>query len=1224
MHRHSLVLSSFALIALTTAPVELVAQARQSIGKVRAHELVVAQQDNPVAVEKQLSEHVIHYAGASFLKLDFRTISLGYGSRLEVQAKEDGALQTFRWNDWHEYGPGTVFFNGDTLTLRLIAGPLSKDNGYDVATVCVGNPAQTIQDPLTICGGADDRLPATDPRVGRMIILAKGSNDAFVGTAWLYTPVNGFATAGHNIEYARDVWVQFNVPASDSQGGYKFPLPRDQYQWTSFATSKSNGVGNDWGVFTTKLNVKTSNHAGTTQGSFFRIGTVPTGTPTVEIPGYGADATPKERSFTLQSHSGAIVGITTNHLQYDVDVRGGNSGSPVVLKADGSVIGIHSHGFCDKPRKKYNVGTRIDRIGLQVALDKHASNVFLVNKFGVRCPQPSVANSVCTGTNQSAKHVGGAVPRNSTIYIQVGTGSSVLNVSGFGLRVGTRDNSFKTIPAYIYKSTEDDSTGKPGRLLASGTMKVGPLGQWYRARTCPPLTIPGDSWFFIAYDNPDPGLISSIGDAGTSIRYYYRNNGTTKIVGPGQKIFMRQILCGGRCQDIDVSFSPSTNKIKTYLQDGQPNGAGIIMIGASKDMIGNYPLPLTLPFFGEGCFLYNSIDLPPLITVLDKSGYAEKSITVPGELQAELKYYKHYEQIGKKSGSNETKIGTSAAAEVRMGRALIPAPPTRLQAGSATTSSVKLTWQDNSEIEGGFRIGQSTNGTTFSTVAEVGQDVTSHVVDGLQSGKRYWFRVRSFNVFDKSAPSKAVDIRTLGTIPKAPTRARFGSVTGTSLYFGWDDNATNETHFEVQLSRGSGWSALPNAPANATGVQVDNLNVCQNYTFRVRACNSTGCSAWLVSPTQRTVCRPARPTSLIADELRGTSLTLKWTMPASNHTHFVIEYSLNGSTYHPLLNNVSKSRVSQGITGLRACTNYWFRIAAANVAGLSSWRASKAYKTICPPTTPGNFKFTQVIAKQIKIGWTQASTPNVREFQIEFRAPSGTSYVKALKAAREATFSTLATCTTYGFRIRAWNTAGYSPWSGLISTRTTCIPASPANLRTAEWKGTTIVLNWDDRSNNEDNFVLEWGTNNSTWPGRVVLGRNVTSYRVNGLRPCTTYYWKVAACNRAGCSSPATHVQATRCPPSAPFNLRLGVKGRTTSSIHVRWDHTTPPIARSFSLGVKKGVNGSWNQYKADITQLNLNVTGLVSNQKYFFRVRAWNTAGPSPFSAEWSAQTRR
>jgi formylglycine-generating enzyme len=75
------------------------------------------------------------------------------------------------------------------------------------------------------------------------------------------------------------------------------------------------------------------------------------------------------------------------------------------------------------------------------------------------------------------------------------------------------------------------------------------------------------------------------------------------------------------------------------------------------------------------------------------------------------------------------------------------AAPTNLEIASFTNTELTLQWQDNSNIERGFRIEQSSDGNIYAIVATSGSNTSSANISGdFTSGTSFYFRVRPYAV----------------------------------------------------------------------------------------------------------------------------------------------------------------------------------------------------------------------------------------------------------------------------------------------------------------------------------------------------------------------------------------------------------------------------------------------------------------------------------------------
>ena len=77
-------------------------------------------------------------------------------------------------------------------------------------------------------------------------------------------------------------------------------------------------------------------------------------------------------------------------------------------------------------------------------------------------------------------------------------------------------------------------------------------------------------------------------------------------------------------------------------------------------------------------------------------------------------------------------------------------------AQATTSTSLTLTWTDNSSNETGFKIERSADGVSFSQLTTVGANVTTHTDGGLSFATRYTYRVSAYNSAGSSATTAAV------------------------------------------------------------------------------------------------------------------------------------------------------------------------------------------------------------------------------------------------------------------------------------------------------------------------------------------------------------------------------------------------------------------------------------------------------------------------------------
>jgi len=82
--------------------------------------------------------------------------------------------------------------------------------------------------------------------------------------------------------------------------------------------------------------------------------------------------------------------------------------------------------------------------------------------------------------------------------------------------------------------------------------------------------------------------------------------------------------------------------------------------------------------------------------------------------------------------------------------------------------------------------------------------------------------------------------------PLVPTDLQVGGFPGGKIRVAWKDNAANETSFQIERSvnNRNGYTLLATVPTNTTVYTDTTVTVETTYWYRVRACNSDGCSGY--------------------------------------------------------------------------------------------------------------------------------------------------------------------------------------------------------------------------------------------------------------------------------------------------------------------------------------------------------------------------------------------
>jgi hypothetical protein len=336
---------------------------------------------------------------AAWLRLYFESVELSPGSIVRVTSLLDGEVQMLDAAALERWGNSTAYFNGETVRLELVTAPGALGDrvivgsiGLDVAGGPAGGSGQ-----CGICGG-DDRAPSDEGWIARL--LPSGC------TASVINSDSCMLSAGHCGNGAEV--VQFNVPLSNPDCSMVNPPIDDQFPVTDFS-AVNGGPGNDWAVLLTGEN-------GQGQTAYQRFGehrpvatgVVLAGTPAT-LTGYGRDLT-CELNRTQQFNGGNILAVTAGYYQFSIDLREGNSGSPLLV--DGTIVGIATHCPCP------NAATRSDNAGLSNALASFCSVLGDANGDGLVDAEDLVVVIIDWGCRNAQGNCVGDVNNDGTVDTQ--------------------------------------------------------------------------------------------------------------------------------------------------------------------------------------------------------------------------------------------------------------------------------------------------------------------------------------------------------------------------------------------------------------------------------------------------------------------------------------------------------------------------------------------------------------------------------------------------------------------------------------------------------------------------------------------------------------------------------------------------------------------------------------------------------------------------------------
>jgi fibronectin type 3 domain-containing protein len=399
------------------------------------------------------------------------------------------------------------------------------------------------------------------------------------------------------------------------------------------------------------------------------------------------------------------------------------------------------------------------------------------------------------------------------------------------------------------------------------------------------------------------------------------------------------------------------------------------------------------------------------------------------------------------------------------------------------------------------------------------------------------------------------------------------------------------------------------------------LSAGSTYFYRVRAFKP-GATSGFAGPTSAVTYPtiPVAPSNLRFTDRTTGKLILAWNDNSNNETGFVIESSLNGSSYN-FLDTVGANVTGYDAGGLSSGTTYFFQVAAFNAGGTSAFSGATSWQTL--PNVPATPTFTSILAgssSQININWTNVA--NETGYNL-YRSLNDVSYTGITTLGANVTGFTnsgLSAGTTYFYKIEAFNAEGTSPLSGATSTTTIVAPPSAPFISSVTAGITSLTLGWSDVAN-ETGYNLYRSLNGIAYSGITTLGAGSTRYVDAGLTSNTLFYYQIEAFNAGGTSPRAFTSTASTLPniPAAPSNLRF--TNITENAISIAWDDNSTNEAGFVIQGSLAGI--TYTQLAttgAGVT--NYTSSGLSSGTTYYFRVAAFGDGATSSFAGPTFAMT--
>ena len=571
-----------------------------------------------------------------------------------------------------------------------------------------------------------------------------------------------------------------------------------------------------------------------------------------------------------------------------------------------------------------------------------------------------------------------------------------------------------------------------------------------------------------------------------------------------------------------------------------------------------------------------------------------------------------------------------------------PEPATRLATSNATQTTMDLAWTFPAQGSGVTVTGvevQQQSGATWSTVATLAADATSHTVTGLTAGTTYSFRVR-LATSAGNADSDMVSASTLATL-KPATGLTDSNPTTATVGLSWtlptQPGGVTVTEVAVQQQSGTTWSTVGTLGATATTHTVSGLTAGTTYSFRIRLVTSSG-NADSEPLSATTLAAPKPATSLTASNPTQMTVSLSWTLPAQGAGVSVtgVEVQQQSDTTWSTVGTLDASATTHKVTGLTAGTTYSFRIRLVTNSGNADSGAVSA-DTLEAPRAATGLAASDPTQTTVDLAWTLPAQPEgVTVSGVEVQQLSGATWSTVATLGASSTTHTvteLTSGTTYSFRIRVATSSGNADSDAVSATtieepaqQISVEPLSATGLAASNSTQTTVDLAWTLPAQGAGVSVtgveVQQQAADETWSTVATLASDATSHTVTELTAGTSYTFRIRLVTSSG-SADSDSVSASTL---AAVNAATGLtaSNATPTSVDLSWTLPEQP----------EGVTVTWvlllqqvaDDSRTKITLLATDATshtvaGLTASTSYSFRIKI-QTSGGNAVSDAVSADT--
>ncbi len=473
------------------------------------------------------------------------------------------------------------------------------------------------------------------------------------------------------------------------------------------------------------------------------------------------------------------------------------------------------------------------------------------------------------------------------------------------------------------------------------------------------------------------------------------------------------------------------------------------------------------------------------------------------------------------------------------------AAPLPVALSAADSRTVFFSWGQGVNPSGQLYRAETSTASNFTgTVSTAaGIDLFSTFFGGLEVNTTYFMRV-----WASGGPAMSTGpVATYAISPATAAPSHSGLTLAAMRVFWTSGGNPPGTWYQSQISGGADFFTQPVLSSVTRNAFADFTGLSQNATYfaRVRAVGHNGTPIpfeYVTLPSTPTLAATLTPAAPLFSAVSATALTLYFgdggNPPGTSYVAQVSSSPTFAWVTAETRGSLAAGTNSASVTGLAANTTYYYQTASANHAGVASsfTPAAASTSTLAVPPTADTTAPTVYLAS-ITFRWAGGVNRAGTMYFIQVSSKSDFSLIGYSSTTSQTSIDAvqLSSNTIHYARVRAVSHAPPNPDSAFLSLAvksTLANPPTPAAAAFAAVTYTSMTVLWTPnpllpQQAAAEGYRVELSTA-ANFGGILIAatvgGPAAAAVSINGLKPSTTYYGRVASLNWDGAAGYETLV----------------------------------------------------------------------------------------------------